>query len=232
MIDVTKEYGFTALKADSGQIESITITPSPVEISTLKVPATPLAMRIDAYAKSKLDPDTYRHSLRVYCYGCAIAQQCFPEFELTPGSRLEETWFFTAMLHDIGTSPEFIASTMLSFEFWGGFHALNLLQDPSITGSQDICAPREQAESVAEAIIRHQDIQQSGKITLMTRLIHLGTLLDNIGLGKELVNGKTIENVVNTYPRHGWTECLRRTLQKEKSLKPYAMVTRLETSTK
>jgi cyanamide hydratase len=232
MIDATKAYGFTALAADPGPEGSITITPSPVEISSLKVPATSLAARIDAYAKSKLDPDTYRHSLRVYCYGCAIARQCFPEFELTPGSHLEETWFFTAMLHDIGTSPEFIANTRLSFEFWGGIHALGLLQDPTIAGGQDVCAPREQAESVAEAIIRHQDIQHSGKITLMTRLIHLGTLLDNIGLGKELVHGKTVENVVNTYPSQGWTECLRTMLQKEKSLKPYAMVTRLERSTK
>jgi cyanamide hydratase len=87
---------------------------------------------------------------------------------------------------------------------------------------------REQAESVAEANIRHQDIQHSGRITLMTRIIHLGTLLDNLGVGKELVHGKTVENIVNAYTSHGWTECLTRMLQKEKSLKPNAMVTQLE----
>ena len=121
MTDATKEYNFTAAAADQGPVELITKTPSPVEISLLELPATPLATRMAAYAKGKLDPDTYRHSLRVYCYGCTIARQCFPEFELTPGSRLEETWFFTAILHDIGTSPEFIANTRLSFEFWGVF---------------------------------------------------------------------------------------------------------------
>jgi cyanamide hydratase len=105
----------------------ITITPSPVEISLLEPPTTPLATRRATYTKAKLDPDTYRHRLRLYCYGCAIARQCFLEIELTPGSRLEETWFFTTMLHHIGTSREFIANTRLSFEFWGGLHALNLL---------------------------------------------------------------------------------------------------------
>jgi cyanamide hydratase len=87
----------------------------------------------------------------------------------------------------------------------------------------------ELAESVAEATIRHQDIQHSGRNTLMTRIIHLGTLLDNLGVGKELVHGKTVENVVNAYTGHGWAGCLGGMLQKEKSLKPNEMVPRPET---
>lgn len=244
--DTTKLYGLTAVPADQSRQKPATSKPAPVEISALQVPQTALATRVAAYAKSKLDADTYRHSLRVYSYGCAIARQCFPEFELAPGSALEETWFLTAMLHDIGTSQEFLTATRLSFEFWGGYHALKILQDASVTGGPDSdpdpkghgkgrgegegegVAPREQAESVTEAIIRHQDIQDKGSITLMTRLIHLGTLLDNIGAGVELVHRQTIENVVREYPRPGWSGCFKSTLKRELSVKPYAMVSRIE----
>jgi len=230
MADSTKIYGFAALPADQSKVKPATTKPQPVDISALQPPRTALATRVAAYAKSKLDADTYRHSLRVYSYGCAIARQMFPDFELTPGSQLEETWFLTAMLHDIGTSAEFLTSTRLSFEFWGAFHALHLLQDPAVTGGgeNDGAAPREQAESVTEAIIRHQDIQDKGNITLVTRLIHLGTLLDNIGAGADLVHQQTIDNVVSEYPRPEWSGCFKKTVEKEKSVKPYAMVSRIE----
>lgn len=231
--EASRLYGLTAVPADQSLQKPSTSNPPPVAISALKPPSSALATRVAEYARSKLDADTYRHSLRVYSYGCAIARECFPEFELTPGSKLDETWFLTAMLHDIGTTAEFLISTRLSYEFWAGYHALTLLQDAKMTGGSgsgesEGVAPRDQAESVAEAIIRHQDVQEKGKITLVTRLIHLGTLLDNIGAGAELVHGETIENVVKEYPRPGWSGCFQRTVDKEKSVKPYAMVSRIE----
>src|ERR1700744_6520190 len=104
----TAKYGLTALPADQSASKPATTSPSTVPISQLAIPYTPLAARIDAYTRAKLSPDTYRHSLRVYSYGLAIARQCFPEWRLEPGSALEETWFLTAMLHDIGTTDEHI----------------------------------------------------------------------------------------------------------------------------
>ena len=58
---------------------------------------------------------------------------------------------------------------MLSFEFYGGYLALNLLKD-------ELGAPKEQAESVTEAIIRHQDLGESGKITVLGQLLQLATV--------------------------------------------------------
>ena len=197
-------------------------------ISSLQPPTTPLAQRVTQYVRGKLDADTFRHSLRVYSWGLAIARQCFPQFEVTPGSVLEETWYLTAMLHDIGTCDEFIGSTRLSYEFFAGIHAFDLLQHPQVTGGGEGVAPKQQAESVVEAILRHQDVQDKGKVTLVTRLIHWGTLLDNIGAVSEFVNPETVENVVREYPRPGWSGCFKRTVEKEKTLKPYAMVSRIE----
>jgi cyanamide hydratase len=74
----------------------------------------------------------------------------------------------TSLLHDIGTTPENIHATLLSFEFYGGYLALDVLKEYG--------APREQAESVAEAIIRHQDLGDVGSITTVGQLIQLATL--------------------------------------------------------
>ena len=61
----------------------------------------------------------------------------------------------------------------MSFEFYGGFLALQLLQN-------EYQAPKVQAESVAEAIIRHQDLGQTGKITMVGQLIQLATVFGEV----------------------------------------------------
>lgn len=232
--DTNAAYGLTpALPADQHATPPATSSPKPLTPVQLPLPSTPLANRINSYAKAKLPSQTYTHSLRVYTYGCAIARECYPDWNLSPNSKLDETWFITALLHDIGTTPEHISSTKLSYEFWAGYHALDILQDASATaphGGDEAggVANREQAESIAEAIIRHQDVQDKGNISLLTRLIHMGTLLDNIGAGKEMVHPETIRAVNETYDRMGWSGCFRDTVVKEKEIKPWAMVSRIE----
>ena len=238
----TSLYGLTSLPANATLTPPSTSSPSPVPISALPLPTTPLSRRINAYALHTLSPSTYRHSLRVFSYGCAIARQCFPQWEMEVGSTLEETWFCCAMLHDIGTTERNIGGTRLSYEFWAGVESLKILQNADASGQSDASvdapvgkdgegegvAPTEQAESIAEAIFRHQDVQKAGSITLLTRLIHMGTLMDNIGDGVEMVHRETIENVNGAYARKGWSGCFRGTVEREKGEKPYAMVSRIE----
>jgi cyanamide hydratase len=60
-----------------------------------------------------------------------------------------------------------MSSTHMSFDFQGGFIALAKLQE--------LGAPKMQAESVAEAIIRHQDPGETGTISAMGQLIQVAT---------------------------------------------------------
>ena len=90
--------------------------------------------------------------------------QQFPSWNFT-----DETYLLACLLHDIGTTNKNIVATSMSFEFYGGLIALDLL-------SKDLKAPKEQAESVAEAIFRHQDIGNSGTITTVGLLIQLATI--------------------------------------------------------
>ena len=64
----------------------------------------------------------------------------------------------------------------MSFDFQGGFIALAKLQE--------LGAAKIQAESVAEAIIRHQDPGETGTISAMGQLIQVTT---ELGMSKLLL---------------------------------------------
>jgi cyanamide hydratase len=97
--------------------------------------------------------------------GIAIARFSFPTW-LTPS--FAETYFLTCLLHDIGTTDTNITATLMSFEFYGGMLALDLL------GKEG--APKAQAESVAEAVMRHQDLGDTGTLSSIGALIQLATI--------------------------------------------------------
>jgi cyanamide hydratase len=168
------------------------------------------------YAQKELQIETFNHSMRVFYYGQAILSQAFPSWST---ASFNETYFLSCMLHDIGTTDLNIQATFLSFEFYGGYIALDLLKSLS--------APKEQAENVAETVIRHQDLGETGTLTRIGALIQLATIFDNMGGHPELVAKETIEDVTKAFPRKKWSGCFARTIRKENGLKPWAHTTHL-----
>jgi cyanamide hydratase len=73
-----------------------------------------------------------------------------------------------------------MTKTKLSFEFYGGLLALNVLQEISNSRAPEATASRDLAESVAEAIIRHQDFRDKGQITAVGQLLQLATVLGKL----------------------------------------------------
>jgi cyanamide hydratase len=92
----------------------------------------------------------------------AIATQQFPDWKFSA-----ETWLLTCFFHDIGTADKHTHGSLMSFEFYGGFLALQQLID--------FGGPAGQAQSVSEAIIRHQDPVEVGTISTIGLLIQLAT---------------------------------------------------------
>ncbi|KAG6899218.1 hypothetical protein C0993_012185 [Termitomyces sp. T159_Od127] len=81
-----------------------------------------------------------------------------------------QTYYLACLLHDIGTAERFLATTKLSFEFKGAIIARDLILQ--VGGVED------QADSVCDAIIRHQDIfVKGGNITMIGQILQLATLL-------------------------------------------------------
>jgi cyanamide hydratase len=147
----------------------------------------------------------------------AILLQQFPSQASTLSPS---TLALACLLHDIGTTPSHLRSTQLSFEFYGGILALDLLQSK-------LGAPQSQAEAVAEAIIRHQDVGTVGTITFLGQLVQLATLYDNTGGNPEIVHGDTRDDVIGEFPRTGWSKCFAEVIREELGLKPWAHTTHL-----
>lgn len=135
------------------------------------------------------------------------------------------TLALASLLHDLGTAPENLAATRMSFEFYGAFKALNLLHN--LKCSQD------QAEAVAETIIRHQDLGPDGNITFLGQMIQLATIYDNVGshpmVGNfdQIVHEKTRDSVNRAFPREGWLKCFADVVREEERLKPWCHTTHI-----
>lgn len=218
MADLVQDYGWTAESRDLTLVlknRANVKDPQPLLVQDIVLPQTTLTQAITEYGKRELPEQTFNHSMRVYYYGKAIQMQHFPNWSFT-----DETYLLASLLHDIGTTDANLHATLMSFEFYGGLLALNLLQ-------KDHQAPKAQAESIAEAIIRHQDLGESGKITTLGLCIQFATVFDNMGMHPELVHKATIEDVVKNYPRKGWSSCFAATIRKENGMKPWAHTTAL-----
>ncbi|KAF7197859.1 Cyanamide hydratase [Pseudocercospora fuligena] len=167
---------------------------APAEVDYERIwPKTDVVKKAEECVKAKLPKETFNHSLRVYCYGHTIVTQHFPSWISTSKDTFFETWALTCLFHDIATTPENRNATHMSFEFQGGFIALQHLQS--------FGAPLPQAESVCEAIIRHQDPGETGTISRMGQLVQIATEFDNMGWQPWLVDKSVIEQVVKQHPR-------------------------------
>lgn len=174
MSDPVKQHGFSAVPANPETVfqdADLKAKGSPVAIavSETPTPATPLARRVDEYCRKSLPKPVYLHSLRVYHLGLAMKRYVAPDWEFS-----DETYFLACLLHDVGGTPENLRATFLSHEFFAGYLTLDLLQNDSAGGNA--VASKPQAESVAEAIIRHQDLCQTGSLTAMGQILQLATI--------------------------------------------------------
>ncbi|KAG9234127.1 hypothetical protein BJ875DRAFT_22352 [Amylocarpus encephaloides] len=214
------QYGWSAVPRD---IPTLLKTQSKAQgaspafsMEELQVPKSALARKVHEYTRKELNRETFNHSLRVWCYGQAILRHSFPSWQ---SPEFNETYFLTCLLHDIGTTDKNMPATLMSFEFYGGMLAHSLLTNLS--------SPIQQNESIAESIIRHQDLGSTGTLSRMGALIQLATIFDNMGQNPSLVSRSTVESVVAEYPRLGWSGCFAATIRKENGLKPWAHTTHL-----
>ncbi|KAJ7153439.1 hypothetical protein C8R43DRAFT_1001921 [Mycena crocata] len=209
-------YGFTAVPRDPDVLFKDHPTASgdhpkqnPFTVKDFPLPESPLVNQVRDFVKKELDVQTFNHSNRVYIYGAAIATSHFPEWTYD-----NETYYLACLLHDIGTAEKFLSTTKMSFEFAGAIVGRDLILQ--LGGVQD------QADSVCDAIVRHQDIfVKGGNITQIGQALQLATILDNVGIRANLIHPKLIETTVAAFPRLGWSEHFARVIEKELTLKPW-----------
>ncbi|KAK3389644.1 hypothetical protein B0H63DRAFT_507184 [Podospora didyma] len=124
-------HGWTAVPVDAAAIlqdRPYLHEPRPLLVADIKFPSDdPIVARVQQYAKEKLPPQTYNHSMRVFYWATTILTQQFPSHASLSASTLA----LTCLLHDIGTTTHNLHATRMSFEFHGAILALNLLQSHS-----------------------------------------------------------------------------------------------------
>ncbi|KAH8077082.1 hypothetical protein BXZ70DRAFT_705897 [Cristinia sonorae] len=216
-------YGFTAVPRDPDILfrdHPTASGPNPKQdlftVTDFPLPNSPLVQAVRDFVKGELTEQTFNHSHRVYIYGTALVKTHFPNW-----SYDDETYLLACLLHDIGTAEKYLATTKMSFEFKGAIVARDLIL--SLKGAED------QADSVCDAIIRHQDIfVKGGNITMIGQILQLATILDNVGIRASLIHPKPIETTCAKYPRKGWSEAFAQTIEKEENLKPWCHTTTFE----
>ncbi|EYE94043.1 cyanamide hydratase [Aspergillus ruber CBS 135680] len=206
-----EEYGWGAVPINPKEFAP-SKAPKPHLVKDTPLPETQVAKAALEYAKAELPAHTFNHSMRVFYYGLAIARQHFPSWKFS-----DETWLLTCLFHDIGTIDKYTRDVFMSFDIYGGVVALNVLKEQG--------APSPQAESVAEAVMRHQDSVRVGAIHTVGLLIQLATQFDNIGAHKEYVHTDTVKDVTGHYPRRQWSKCFSSKLREEIGLKPWCHTT-------
>jgi len=190
-------------------------TAKPIDLASIKLPNSPVAESVLKFASSDLDQIMFNHSMRVYYFGAIVVQDQFPDWKW---DNLNETYYHTALLHDIGVGPKHHLNTRLSFEFFGGLMAHEFLLKHG--------APLSVADDVTEAIIRHTNFVD-GQIRYPGQLIQLATTLDVIGANPQLYHPETIENIVTKYPRIGFNQHFARLMDLEMEKKPGCHTTAL-----
>lgn len=121
--------------------------PQPMTVAgELSAPTSELSERITAFARDALPAPTFHHSMRVYHFALAIARQHLPA---VAAALARDALLAAALLHDLGAAPG-AADSPLSFEYAGGLRAREQLLQ---YGAAPVLA-----DSVCEAVIRHQDV--------------------------------------------------------------------------
>ncbi|KAM0206396.1 hypothetical protein ACHAQD_001568 [Fusarium lateritium] len=221
-----KANGWTAVPVSAKKI--VDSVEKLEEVPTYKTEDIPfpsddkLVAEAQGFVKARLSPEAYNHSMRVFYWGTIIAKRLLPEHSQ---ALSQSTWALTCLLHDIGTAKVFFTSTRMSFDIYGGIKAMEVLK--VLGGSTD------QAEAVAEAIIRHQDMGVDGTITFLGQLIQLATLYDNVGDYEGIedfggwIDEATRDNINKAFPRHEWSSAFACVIRQEESNKPWCHSTHI-----
>lgn len=128
------------------------------------------------------------HSYRAYLFGALLGTR--------DGLRWEpELLFVAAMLHDLGLT-EFVGGN-------GPFEQRGAAAADAWLRAQGW--PEDRAEIVAKAIRLHLDVGRAGKERPEVALLHFGTAVDVTGMRLEDLHPATVEEVIDAYPRQGFT---------------------------
>ncbi|KAF8474657.1 hypothetical protein BDZ91DRAFT_629614, partial [Kalaharituber pfeilii] len=194
-------------------------------LSSIPFPVTPLTTKVRNYAATRLPSPHLNHAYRTYFLGQAMVMQQFPEWR---EHYTDEAYLCAALLHGVGICGP-AKSTRMSAEIAAGVSAWGILRG---CGAEIALA-----EAVVESVVRQRDGEDrvfnpqdwgtDGKVPILCQILQMGMWLDNVGYLSEWIDMRTVEEVVERYPRLGWCYVLAEAMEREGREKPWGSVTKI-----
>lgn len=155
------------------------------EIAGVEIPDTPLVREITEYIHDTEDDLLFHHSRRVYLFGVLQGQRrgVKPDLELL---------YAGAMFHDIGLTDGYRGS-QLRFEVDGANAARDFLIERGV-GAED-------AQNVWLAIALHATPGITEFLSPEVALVTAGVETDVVGIDRDALSGKDLDEVVAAHPR-------------------------------
>lgn len=166
------------------------------------LPDTPAAQDAEHYLYAISSPAMVRHCKRCYLFGKALAEKAGAKLDL-------EALYVGCLFHDLGLEPIFEGPD--DFETVGAREAARFLKAKG---------HRPLADQVAAAIKIHTSLEAAQDPRPEVAYLHMGTIVDVLGMRIDQLDAKLIQRIVEEYPREGTKLLLTTRLKREIETKP------------
>jgi hypothetical protein len=152
----------------------------------------------------RVSPDyLLNHCLRSHAFGVAMAHKVARRFD-------PEVFFLGAVMHDLGLCDEYDRGG--SFELDGAVAARGFCVDGGLEPAR--------ADLVHEMVALHNSVGLADRLDPEIALLHFGAGVDVAGLWLDDVHPHTLAEVIEDFPRIGFTAGMIRLLEDQVARKP------------
>lgn len=182
-----------------------------IDLASIIVPDTPMALRVSEHAHSLSETWLYNHCQRSYVWGALLAQAEQIKFDA-------ELFFVASMLHDLGLSDSHLCqdSTCACFAVEGARAAHGLVRQ--------LGWENERADRLAEAISLHLNVRVGLAHGAEAHLLHAGAAADVIGARLQQIGPAYVTQVLSLYPRLDFKSFIVDKLKQQASLRPESRI--------
>ncbi|WP_299589145.1 hypothetical protein [uncultured Microbulbifer sp.] len=170
---------------------------------TVKIPDTDLCKMTLKFVQGNHDTFLLNHVMRTYFFGACAGQAASAKIDL-------EMLFLGSTLHDLGLVKPYVKDKR--FEVDGANGAAAFLHEKGY--------PEEKIEVIWDAIALHSTLEIAQHKRPEIALVQFGAGIDIGAIPIDSIDSKTIDEIIDQYPRVNFTELMLKRISDVTSKKP------------
>jgi hypothetical protein len=159
----------------------------PIEVAGVRIPNTPIAYEATQFVSGVTPLWLVNHLLRTYVFAELLGRRNAVKYD-------SELLYLGAIMHDLGLTGEYAG--IQRFELDGADAASRFLRKHGV--------PKHRVELVWESIAFHTSGGIYERMAPEIALVGFGVLADTTGTGIEKLHVKQVQEVLQTWPKHGF----------------------------